>query len=262
MEDVKVSSLAQEVMAREKARMTRKEMKRICALEQAAIGWKKKKEKEKRGTEEEKRIQKRDETTAISLRKIAPILSTKDRKEDDAVEWRQISSWREEEEEGEERLLNAASMGLLARKLMAIEWARALGRKREDPCKYALEQEAVERKKKKEEKERKIEEGKKRIQRQEEMLQESLQIFGEKLLSAEGDANAKFTAEVFEEYLENVGEVIKVNWTGDGCHVWIEPWEERKLRRLRGDNLPVIYRLKIDEQLDVISYEHVDQVTN
>lgn len=142
---------------------------------------------------------------------------------------------------------------------MAIAWARALGRKREDPRKYALEQEVVERKKNKEEKERRIEEEKKRIQRQNEMLQESLQIFGEKLLSAEGDTDAEFAVELFEKCLENTGEVMNVNWAGDGCDVWIEPWEEKKLRRRRGDNLPVVYRLKIGKQLDIISYERVDQ---
>lgn len=260
MKEVKVSSLALEAMARERARVMGKQIKRISALEQAALGWKKKKEEEKRKTEEERRIDKRDEMPLISFRKIAPIPSAKDRGKDDTVEWRQFSPRGEEEEKKEKRPLNASSIWVFAKKLMAIEWARALGRKREDPRKFALEREAAQwKKKKKEEKERRIEEKKTRIQRQKEMLRESLQIFGEKLLEVKEDTNAKFAAELFEECLENVGEVMNVNWAGEGCDVWIEPWEERKLRRLRGDNLPVIYRLKIGEQLDIISYERVDQ---
>ncbi|MFQ5904558.1 MAG: hypothetical protein ACE5JO_12810, partial [Candidatus Binatia bacterium] len=55
------------------------------------------------------------------------------------------------------------------------------------------------------------------------------------------------------------GEVIEVSWTDDGCEVWIEPWEERRLRRRRGDGLPVIYQLWIDNQLHIASYGKVNE---
>lgn len=38
----------------------------------------------------------------------------------------------------------------------------------------------------------------------------------------------------------------------------IEPWEEKKLRRVSGFDIPVIYRARIDENLEVSYYEAVE----
>ncbi|WP_219855510.1 hypothetical protein [Candidatus Hakubella thermalkaliphila] len=78
------------------------------------------------------------------------------------MEWRQYSPWQKEEKK-EKRPLNASSIWVFARKLMAREWARALGRRREDARMGALEREAAWYKAKKEEEKKRIEEEKRRI---------------------------------------------------------------------------------------------------
>ncbi|GFP24054.1 hypothetical protein HKBW3S09_01520 [Candidatus Hakubella thermalkaliphila] len=135
-----------------------------------------------------RRVQKREEMLTISLQEIIPQPRALDHKTDDAMEWRQYSPWQKEEKK-EKRPLNASSIWVFARKLMAREWARALGRRREDARMGALEREA--------------------------------------------------------------------DWIEDGCVVHIEPWEEKRLRRQRRDNLPVIYKLKIDDRLGIVSYGRI-----
>jgi len=61
---------------------------------------------------------------------------------DGAVEWRLYSPSAGEQTKGNGQL-NAASIGVFARSLMAKEWARALGKKRRDPRLDAFEREAI-----------------------------------------------------------------------------------------------------------------------
>ena len=68
----------------------------------------------------------------------------------------------------------------------------------------------------------------------------------------------KELAVLMEESLANAGEVFDIEWQEDGCLIWIEPWEEKKLRRFSGFDIPVIYRAKIDEKLEITSYEEVE----
>lgn len=64
------------------------------------------------------------------------------RKVDDSIGWRPYKAWREKLEK-EKKPANSATLCRFARKMMAREWARALGRKREDPRIFALEQAAI-----------------------------------------------------------------------------------------------------------------------
>ncbi|GFP42498.1 hypothetical protein HKBW3C_01622, partial [Candidatus Hakubella thermalkaliphila] len=147
--------------------------------------------------------------------------------------------------------------GMLEKRVGSRKWARALGRRREDARMGALEREAAWYKGKKEEEKKRIEEEKRGIERQKEMLEESLQVFSERLLGAKEGITAERAAELLEGTLESVGEVIEVDWIEDGCVVHIEPWEEKRLRRQRRDNLPVIYKLKIDDRLGIVSYGRI-----
>lgn len=261
MKEIDVHGAARKEMSREKARIMKKKPKRTSILEQAALEWKKRKEKERREIEERRRVQKGEEILTISLQEIIPQPRTLDHKTDDAMEWRQYSPWQKEERKDkrkEKRPLNASSIWVFARKLMAREWARALGRRREDARMGVLEREAAWYKVKKEEEKKRIEEEKRRIERQKEMLEESLQVFSERLLEAkESGITAERAAELLEGALESVGEVIAVDWIEDGCVVHIEPWEEKTLRRQRRDNLPVIYKLKVDERVGIVSYGRI-----
>lgn len=161
MKDVK--TLAREAMAQEKARIMWRKIKRPSALEQEAERWKQKKGLEERRLEEERRrIQREGEMSVISLQKVAVQSLTRDDK-NDAVEWIQYSPWKKEDSK-QKRSLNAASIWVFARSLMAREWARALGKKRQDPLKYALEREATLWREKKEEERRRLERTRERTQ--------------------------------------------------------------------------------------------------
>jgi hypothetical protein len=59
-----------------------------------------------------------------------------------AVEWKHYNPSPGEQKKDNGRL-NTASIGVLARSLMAREWARALGRKRRDPRLDAFERQAM-----------------------------------------------------------------------------------------------------------------------
>lgn len=67
-----------------------------------------------------------EEICAFEMEKIPVQPLVQDKKPDDPMGWRQ---YRWEKEEKEVRRLNAASISVYARSLMAREWARALGKR-------------------------------------------------------------------------------------------------------------------------------------
>lgn len=142
MRKVNVSTAAREAMAKEKARIMGRLVRHTSALERQAEEWEKK-EEEKRRAEERQRIQKQDEIPMISLQKMKFQPKARDCGAKDVLGWEQYNPWQEKEKERKRRQLNAASIWVFARSLMAREWARALGKKREDPRLYALEREAA-----------------------------------------------------------------------------------------------------------------------
>ena len=155
--------------------------------------------------------------------------------------------------------LNPASVALIARKIMAREWAMALGR----GCDSVEDENAViERKaeqlmkKKESERERKeIEE--KRANKQRKVLEGALRSFGRALLTASKPVTPE-TAEAFlEAALTDTGEFISITWQEDGCRILIEPWEEKKLRRKSGETVPAVFQATIDENLMLGSFEKI-----
>ncbi|MDI6892478.1 MAG: hypothetical protein QMD08_05760 [Actinomycetota bacterium] len=256
MKEANVSAAARKEMAEEKARIMRRKKKGFSLLEQVALAWKKKKEKERRA-EQERRVQRGQQTPVISVQKIPAQVKALHNETDGAMQWKQYSPFRKEELEPGR--LNEAGIWVAAKSLIAKEWARALGRKTEDPRILALEREAAEYEERKKEQKRRAEQERKRAEEQKKILQDSLEAFGEKLLQEKGSITFEGTAKLFEEALENVGEVVEVSWKEEGCEACIEPWEEKKLRRKRRDSSPVIYKLNINKMLKVVSYERINQ---
>jgi len=154
---------------------------------------------------------------------------------------------------------NPASVSLMARKIMAREWANALGRGRgvEDD-KSVIERNAEQfRQKKEAERERKeIEE--KRANEQRGVLENALRSFGRALLTASKPVTPETAEALFEAALMDAGEFISITWQEDGCRILIEPWEERRLRRENGETAPAVFQATVDDNLMLASYERVE----
>ena len=254
---VDAHSIAKREMAREKARIHRKKKEQVSFLEQEALKWKSQKEAEQRRKEQEKEVQ-TEET--ISLQKVSAPFKSEEKKEVEPVGWVQYNPWKKEEEKEKKRRVNTATIWCFAKRLIAKEWARARGIKTRDPGLYLLEQQAARWKEKKGEEEKRKEEENKRIQGQKELLKRSLQFFVEKLLQTKEEISPELATKLLQDALEDVGEVIDVNWTGDGGDVWIEPWEEKRLRNLQRRGRPPIVTYKVtlkvsDGKLQIISSE-------
>lgn len=87
---------------------------------------------------------------------------------------------------------------------------------------------------------------------------EALREFGQKLGAEIDSVDPWMAAEALEEALENVGEVLDIRWQEEGCWIWFEPWEEMKLRQSKGESLPIVYRAGIGDNLEVASFECIE----
>ena len=288
-------------ISREKARLFGKKVDTTSALEHAALAWEKKKEAEAR--QRQKETCEKEKSSGLSFHKaIAKEVVDADRQRllarrssqseggaelsraesGDEADWIQFDPWKKEQEgkKAKQIPLNMATVVAIRKKLVAMEWARALGKKKQDSGLYDLEREATDWYQKREDEKRRKEEIEARIEKHKESLSEILTEFAktlrEKKEATTGPFRAKSRAEVeqfrmcqkamdpkklaslLEESLADAGEVFDIEWQEDGCLIWIEPWEEKKLRRVSGFDIPVIYRARIDEKLEVSSYEAVE----
>jgi len=132
-------------MAKERARITGKKARQPSALEEAAAEWEKGREAKARKAEEERlRISRQVEACLFPLQQVSLQADDIEPPEDE-VGWKLYNP---EQEKGEKkgtativtRRVNMAGVCALSRRLMAIERARALGRKPVDLRAYALEQ--------------------------------------------------------------------------------------------------------------------------
>jgi len=277
-------------ISREKARMFGKKVEAPSPLEYAASAWKKKRQAEER--QRQKETLKKEKSLGLSFheaiakqvvdydkQRLADLSRVESR---DETGWIQFNPWKKEEEgkKAKQIPLNMATVVAIRKKLIAIEWARALGKSTRDSRLYDLEREAAGWYQKREDEKRRKEEIEARIEKHKESLSEILTVFA-KMLREEKDATTgpfqaksrteveqfrmrrkamgpKNLATLMEESLENAGEVFDIEWQEDGCLIWIEPWEEKKLRKISGFDIPVIYRVRINENLEVSSYEAVE----
>jgi len=254
-------------ISKEKARIFRKKTEGPSPLEQAALAWKKKKEAEVR--QRQKEAPKKEEAFGLSFREtfVKEVVDYDKRKlltgpkvESDGIGWVQYKPWRKEEDEKKKkpRSLNTSSIVAIRKKLISREWARALGKRTQDTRFHDLEREAVVWKQRKEEEKRRKEEIRMRIEKHKEVLNEALSEFGKSLREKKATLDPKESSALMEESLANVGEVFDIEWQENRCLIWIEPWEERKRRRIFGFDIPNIYRVEINESFQISSFEKVE----
>lgn len=266
-ENVNVRVEAIREISKEKARIFRKKTEGPSPLEQAALAWKKKKEAEVR--QRQKEAPKKEEAFGLSFREtfVKEVVDYDKRKlltgpkvESDGIGWVQYKPWRKEEDEKKKkpRSLNTSSIVAIRKKLISREWARALGKRTQDTRFHDLEREAVVWKQRKEEEKRRKEEIRMRIEKHKEVLNEALSEFGKSLREKKATLDPKESSALMEESLANVGEVFDIEWQENRCLIWIEPWEERKRRRIFGFDIPNIYRVEINESFQISSFEKVE----
>ncbi|MCG2686302.1 hypothetical protein L6258_02970 [Candidatus Parcubacteria bacterium] len=132
MKDTKVSVVARRMMAEERDRIARRKRKQISPVEQSAIAWLKEEEEKKRREREKEWSLREQQQPTISFQAMTEKLIEEQRqkKEDkqEKVGWKQFHPWQGEQDEQATRKPNSASIALFARKMMAREWARALGK--------------------------------------------------------------------------------------------------------------------------------------
>jgi len=163
------------------------------------------------------------------------------------------------EPENKFKNLNTASIARLARKIMAREWAMALGGSRGLESEQATIERGAEKYRKKEalEKEMKEIEGQ-RANKQRIALEEVLWIFGRNLLKVPKPITPEAAEALLEEALSEVGDTIRITWHVDGCHILLEPWEDKRLRRKTGEPLPAVFQATIDHNLMFTSYQKIE----
>jgi len=140
-----VTAARRQAVAKEKARITGKRVRQPSALEQAAVAWEKEQEARARKAEQERLgISRQMETYPFSLQQVS-LQGNGHEPPENEVDWKPYSS-PPEKGEGKRtattvtKRVNMAGVCALSRRLMALERARALGRKPVDLGAWALEQ--------------------------------------------------------------------------------------------------------------------------
>ena len=241
---------AKRVMAQEKARVLRRKKPkdpRVALLEAAAEAWHKREEFEKIQRQVEvvkETVEQQVSMSPVEFLQIKPVehASKDDNRNQETADWLQqkMADWKENNRRKEtpKRYLNSASICALSRRIRAIEWARALGRKLPDRRALDLEREA----KLWEEKRQEKKEG---AQREREVLSRLCQ-----LLAYEG----KFTGADNENW-DFCGVEFTVTRAGDGWNIHIEAPEVSSYMNRQGLGVLLgTYNVKVDEELNILSY--------
>ncbi len=241
---------ARRAMVQEKVRIPGKKKTkdpRVAALEQAAQAWHREKEEER--IQEALGLEAERQRTASGLDfgriEMEDYIKGKDNdhKGMEAIGWSQHAIavlGHKDTAPQMKKNVNAASICLISRKLMAREWARALGKKLPDPRASALEREAriwEERK----------EEERKKFQREKAMLGSFCH-----LLSNEG----KFS-EAKKERWDFNGVEFLITGLKNSWNIYIEALENSPYMRRKGwsDLLGIYkYKVKVDRDLNIASY--------
>jgi len=261
MKDKKTISV-RKMAALERAKALGLEINRyeISAFERQACEWQQREEMEKRAKPEEA------ETEALAREgmsfDMAAFKLSQDTGEvaetNEGFDWQPCQS---EQGEGKNKVkdLNTASIARLARKIMAREWAMALGRGMGVENGQATIERGVEeyRKKKAAEREMKEIEGQ-RANKQRAAMEAALWAFGRNLLKVPKPVAPEAAETLLEEALSEVGDTIRITWHADGCHILLEPWEERRLRNKAGEPLPAVFQATIDVNLMLSSYQKIE----
>ncbi|MCG2675783.1 hypothetical protein L6386_00190 [bacterium] len=217
---------ARRLMAETKESILRRKRRRdprAEALERSAEAWKKKEEAKKRAKlEEEERVRMEGAVSPISFESLIEAkkkprgsgIPPKAGKEE-TIGWKQHPVKGKEEKE-KRRDINAASIWVFARRLMAREWAKALGKRLPDPRVTALQEEAEAWRKEKEEEKGRIEE------------ERQAQEWATQALIEEKKKKRFLRIEKEKQRLQSAG------WTkgkGRGWDRRITDWVDRKLKK-------------------------------
>jgi|GEM_PF-2139552 len=238
-------------IAREKARMLGKESAKPYSPEE---------DKKRENYEEQQEEKKSFPEEERFFEQISPDkINLAERKTDDSsFSWMQFSPWRKEDKKKKPKLLNTATIWCMARKMIAQEWRRARGIKKKDFGLDYLQREAAGWEERKEAKRIKQREAEARFRKHKEKFDEALRIIGQRMVEEKDNLTSTGALRLIEDAMGGIGKVYNVEWRNDGCNVWIEPWEERWPRQKRGKTLPVIYRLRINDNLEMVSYKLVE----
>ncbi|MDP2952174.1 MAG: hypothetical protein Q8O76_02510, partial [Chloroflexota bacterium] len=150
---------------------------------------------------------------------------------------------------------SAASIWRLARKMMAREWRRALNKPMPDSGLIALEDSAARIREEMDERKSReaLEEGEKqRADRQVGMLADALTDIADFYVRAGNEPGPEELSGRVTGAVRDLGFVFDIQWDAGGCEIWLEPWEERRLRRMSRDDDPVVYHIGIDQDMEVV----------
>lgn len=180
------------------------------------------------------------------------------RVDDSSFSWRPYSPFRKGGKKKKPHLLNTVTIWCMARKMIAQEWRRAKGIKKKDFGLDRLEREAAAWRERKEAERIQRQEAEARFRPHKEKLDGALKIIGERMVEEKDSLTSSTEAvKLIEDVMGDIGKVYNVEWRNDGCDIWIEPWQERWPRQKRGETLPITYRLRINDNLEIVSYELV-----
>jgi len=257
--NINIGAETKREISREKDRIYKKKIKSPSLLEQAASQWEKKKELEER--QGQKEILKKNETlfkenTDYEKQKLFSQTTTYSSE----ANWAQYSPFNKKEGEKEKQIpLNTATVVAIRKKLIAKEWARALGKKTQNNDIYNLKRQADSWWQKKEEKKKEAEKERIRYEQYKKTLNEILSEFSKILREKKVIKNPKELSDLLLKLLEDAGEIFNIEWQEKKCIIWIETWKEKKIRRIAGLNIPIIYRIEIDENLEISSCKKVEK---
>lgn len=258
--DVNILTEYKKEIFKEKTRVLGKKVQSLSPLEQAASQWEKKKELEKK--QGQKEILKKNEAsvkenTDYEKQKLFSQTTT----DSNEANWAQYSPLNKKEGEKEKQIpLNTATVVSIRKKLIAKEWARALGKKTQNNDIYNLKRQADKWWQKKEEKKKEAEKERIRYEQYKKTLNEILSEFSKILREKKVIKNPKELSDLLLKVLENAGEIFNIEWQEKKCIIWIETWKEKKIRRIAGLNTPIIYRIEINENLEISFCKKVEKV--
>ena len=264
--DVNIITEYKKEISKEKTRALGGKIQSPSPLEQAASRWRKKKELEERQVQKE--IIKKNEHLQISPGETLPKEGVNYNKrklfspqvvDSNENSWVQYIPLDKKENKEEKQIpLNTATVVKIRKKMIADEWARALGRRTQAASFCDLERQAVVWLQRREEKNKEEKKEKIRCEQHKKAVNKILAEFSKKLKEKEVAENPKKLSDLFQLLLENAGEVFNVEWQEKKCSIWIETWAEKKIRRIAELTIPKMYRIEINENFEIASCRKVE----
>jgi len=272
--DTNVRSQASKEISKEKARILGKKSTKPSLFEQEAKKWRNKKrienfekQEEMASTEISEKLKKTPDTIVFQENFANKVESYEKQKlsgsssKPGTQSWVQFNPWKKEEDKEKKRKeipLNTATVVAIRKKLIALEWARALGKKTGNRRHHDLDQVASSWLKKREEDKIIKQETKRKIEKYKYSLHQTLIVFCNNLKEKKDILlNPDEISKLMEQTFENFGDVFDIDWQENACVILLEPWEEKRNRKISGLNKPMLFRIIIDENLEVKSFEKV-----